>query len=146
MRAHRLCLLLLAALAAGPGCSQSSLPGQGDPFHLIDAGADLGIDAGGDLAPDPCGPRAGSGYSCAYLIGSCPTPGLSCLCWERGTRVCQKDLLWELILDNSRCPEIFGGSSYEGKGCLGGNAICGTCVCSDVDKQYHCPKDLGVRG
>jgi hypothetical protein len=53
--------------------------------------------------------------------------------------VCQANHEWELIDGCPATPIIVNGKeTFEGLGCLGGNATCGDCACSSVDGKYHC--------
>ncbi len=89
-----------------------------------------------------------SGFcSCAFEIGAaCTTPGESCLCAERGSRVCQNNHIWELILDVGHCPANDSGKGYEGLGCLGAAPSCSqpsdagviACTCDPGPAVYVC--------
>jgi hypothetical protein len=140
-------ILLAGCNAALPGDSAApigdggdlTLPSGSDQVDLATAGSKVDLATG---APDPCGvkdPQTGF-YGCAYLVGSCPTAGLSCLCWERGTMVCQEDLQWELILDVGHCPDTEAmPGQYQGLGCIGASDHCGACTCDRVSETYQCP-------
>ncbi len=88
-------------------------------------------------------PDLGATCNCAYLVGNCQTPGESCLCWEKGTMVCQQNHQWELILDVSHCPDQEDPTGYAGLGCIGAADSCGDCTCDRQSERYECPVDLG---
>ncbi len=125
MRASLVLLLLCPSIA----CHHDGAPGPE---------VDLSVPAS-----DACGardPNTGF-YGCGYLVGACPTPGIACPCAERGTMVCQENHRWELILDVGDCPATLtsGPTGYQGLGCLGGAASCGSCSCDPVSETYQCP-------
>jgi len=138
-------VVLVAALFAG--CQgMSAAPDDGLVDDLAVVADDLSPpDLAADLSGSECGALYGVGpaYSCAFLTGACSTPGHTCLCWERGSMVCQANHHWELILDLNHCPDKPPASSFGGLGCLGAATMCAdpgptTCTCDPLAKVYQC--------
>lgn len=124
-------ITLLFVLTA---CSSNSL-------HPVDGGGDAHVEddecGGGEIV------NGTTFYGCAFLVGGCKTTGRSCLCWEKGSMVCQANHQWELIYD-SGCPMTpTNGGTLNGLGCLGAKDQCTdgnnhVCDCNHETSTFEC--------